>query len=331
MRNYREGHNPHAEEISAEAARERVWLRNQACHACRLSCKKCGVVKEGPFAHVVHDGPEYETGTMVGPNLLVHSLEGMLAIIQRCDDLGIDVISTGNVLGFLMEARELGHISLSDMDGIDLQWGAVEPALQMVERIAAREGFGALASQGVWAVSEALGPETARYAIHVKGMELAAHNVHLSPARALCYATAHRGACHLFGDNAAQQDLVAAVDSTGLCLFASKYTEGLLPGMDARLQAELLGAVTGEPWTAEDLRQVGERVITLEKCFNTREGFGREDDVLPDRFFEDELTWGRHAGAKLDRGAFEELLSEHYQARGWDPETSHPLEEMIHP
>jgi aldehyde:ferredoxin oxidoreductase len=328
VKNYREGSFEDIDAIGYKAARENTWVRNSACYCCRLSCKKSGVVRDGPHAHVVHDGPEYETGTMFGANLMIDDLGGVLKAITMGDDLGLDIISTGNVIGFLMEAYEKGHVDRAFLDGIDLTWGSVEATHAMIRKIAAREGVGALASQGVAAVSRQLGAHTAAYAIHVKGMELAAHNVQANPRRALCYATANRGACHLSGDDKHHQDFVAAMDSTGVCLFAASAGRPM-PGMSCGDTALLLEAITGEPWSEERFLAVGERTFALERMFNAREGFGPADDTLPERFFTEPLTVGKAEGAVLDRAAFQQSLTDWYAERGYDPERGVPTAETV--
>ncbi len=326
VRNYREGTYEDIANIGFQVSKKQVWVRNSACYQCRLSCKKSGAVRDGPYAHIVHDGPEYETGTMFGANLMIDDLGGMLKAITRGDDLGLDIISTGNVIGFLMEAYEKGHCDRDFLDGLDLQWGAVEPVHAMIEKIAARDGIGELAHRGVAAVSRELGSETAPYAIHVKGLELAAHNVQANPARALCYATANRGACHLSGDSKHHQDFVAAMDSTGMCLFAVS-AGAPMPGLRTADTALLLEAITGEEWDQERVLAVGERTFALERLFNAREGFGPADDTLPERFFTEPLTMGKQAGAVLDRAEFRQSLAAWYDERGYDPATAAPTAE----
>jgi aldehyde:ferredoxin oxidoreductase len=328
VKNYSEGSFEDIDVIGYKASRKDIWVRNSACYCCRLSCKKSGVVRDGPHAHVVHDGPEYETGTMFGANLMIDDLGGVLKAITQGDDLGLDIISAGNVIGFLMEAYEKGHVDQAFLDGLDLKWGSVEATHTMIEKIAACEGVGELASQGVAAVSRALGEHTASYAIHVKGMELAAHNVQANPKRGLCYATANRGACHLSGDTKHHQDFVAAMDSTGVCLFAVSAGRPM-PGMSAKDSALLLEAITGEAWDEERLMAVGERTFALERMFNAREGFGPADDTLPERFFTEAPTIGKAEGAVMDRAAFQQSLADWYAERGYDPERAAPTAETL--
>ncbi len=322
VKNFREGTFSEAHKIGGIAAEQNIWVRDLACYCCPLACKKVGVVRSGPYAGVYHDGPEYETGTMMGANLLIGDLSGLMKEIGELDDYGLDQISTGNVIGFLMEAYERGYIDRKFLDGIDLKWGDVEAALALIEKITYREGIGDLASRGVKAIASEVGRDSHEFAIHCKGQELAAHNVHANPPRAFCYATSNRGACHLSGDSLGHQNWSAMTDSTGHCLFASGgYGENGI--------VNLLGAITGQTWDFPSYISTGERIFNLEKCFNYREGFRRRDDALPDRFFEEPLTLGPAKGAALKREDFEKTLDDYYSERGWDPKTTRPSKEKL--
>lgn len=313
VKNYREGTFEKIAEIDAEAARKKIWLRDSACYCCPVACKKAGVVKTGSYAGVVHDSPEYETGTMLGANLMISNIEGVVRAIADSDDYGMDSISLGNVIGFLMEAYDRDYIDKAFLDGIDLKWGDVDATREMIERIAMREGIGDLASKGVKAIAETIGKSSASFAIHVKGQELAAWNVQANPGAGLGYATATRGACHLSGNDPASQNSKAMVDSLGLCSFVSNDH-----------MAAMMSAITGSEWSKEDLLAAGERIYTLEKMFNHREGFARQDDNLPERFFTDPLTMGPAKGAVLKKDQFEQALDKYYSDRGWDAKTSSP-------
>jgi aldehyde:ferredoxin oxidoreductase len=322
VRNYREGTFPEADKIGGDVARREVWVKNVACYCCPLACKKSGLT-HGKYGGIVHDGPEYEGGTMLGSNLLISDMAGLLKALYNLDDLGLDHISTGNVIGFLMEAYEKGLINQKFLDGIDLRWGSVGATLAMIDKIASRDGVGLLASQGVKALSRQIGQGSDKFAIHVKGHELAAHNIQANPPRALCYVTANRGACHLNGDNIAKQNTRAVQDSTGLCFFAA-----IEPALDEPT-LDLLSAITGLEYGKDEFTKKGERIFNLEKMFNYREGFRRVDDRLPDRFFEDAFTIGPKKGSVLNQGQFDAMLTQYYKDRGWDPDTTKPGESKL--
>ncbi len=223
VKNYREGTFKEIEKINTKAARTQIWKRDFACFSCQLACKKSGFAK-GAYGGVVHDGPEYETGTMLGANILVSDLAGLNKMISICDDYGIDIITTGGVLGFLMEAREKGMIDLDFLDGVDLKWGNVDASIQMIHKIVKREGIGKLAAEGVKALAENIGQGSEEFAIHVKGHELAAWNVNANAkSMMLTYGTANRGACHLNSSSPSRQNNNALQDSLGACSFAGRW------------------------------------------------------------------------------------------------------------
>jgi aldehyde:ferredoxin oxidoreductase len=139
---------------------------------------------------------------------------------------------------------------------------------------------------------------------------------------AITYTTASRGACHLNSSSAADQNDYAAVESLGVCLFA-------LDGFGRDGIRRLLSAITGIEWTEGEFLRAGERIYNLERAFNCREGFTRADDTLPDRFFEDPLTYGPHKGAVLKRDEYEKALSDYYKDRGWDLKTGKPAPEKL--
>jgi len=317
VKNYREGTFEDIDEIGYEAAKQKAWIRDFACYCCPLACKKSGVIKRGLYPGLVHDGPEYETGTMFGANLMISDFSGMMKPIYMGDDLGIDIISAGNVIGFLMEAYEKGLIDKNTMGGIDLRWGNVDAAIEMLKNISYRKGIGSISADGLKAIAEKIGESTETYAIHVKGHTLAAWNVHVDPGMGISYVTSNRGACHLNGRTAEGQNRTALIDSLGVCLFARR-------GFGEDGLRKLLNAVSGFNWSKEMYELAGERVFNLEKLFNLREGFDKEDDRLPERFYEEPLTKGEHKGSILKRSEFAKRLEKYYVKRGWNPDTSIP-------
>ncbi len=322
VKNFSEGTFLDVDKISGVAAEQRIWVRDFACFCCPLACKKSGAVRKGRYAGLVHDGPEYETGTMLGPNLMISELGAIMKAIFDVDDYGLDQISTGNVIGFLMEAYDKKLIDRSFLDGLDLTWGNADAVLELVRKIALREGIGDLASQGVKALSARIGGDSAKFAIHCKGHELAAWNPHNDKSLAVTYATANRGGCHMNDPTVKGQNNAAMMDSVGICVFA-------LDGFGKDGIRRFLSAITGVEWTEEIFQRAGERIYNLERAFNCREGFTREDDALPGRFFDEPLTVGPHKGAVLDRGEFQKMLTDYYRERGWDEKTGVPKPEKL--
>jgi len=325
VKNYREGTFKDIINYDGETSRQKIWKRNFACYTCNLSCKKSGVVSEGRFkGTIVHDSPEYETGTMLGANLLMTNINDVMKAIFDGDDYGLDIISLGNTIGFLMEAKEKGLIDKEFLDGIDLKWNDVDSVLQMIEKIAKRDGIGDLASKGVKALSKKIGKKSKEFAMHVKGHELAAWNVHVSPGTGISYATANRGACHLNGHSPKGQNSNALQDSLSMCFFATGKG-----GYDTKRLIDFVNTITEANWSEEDYYKTGERIFNLEKMMNFREGFNANDDELPERFYKEPLTLGEKKGAVLDPKEFAEKMHNYYVERGWDPKTSKPKPETL--
>lgn len=322
VKNYREGVFQQASKLSGIVARRKVWQRHEACFVCPLACKKSGIVPKGPYAGVVHEGPEFENGTMLGANLMVSDIGGLLKAIYMVDDLGLDAIAAGNVIGFLLEAVEKKMIDEQFTGDVDLRWGHVPGILDMLEKIAYRKGVGNTAANGVKFLADIIGQNSHKFAIHCKGHTFAAWNCHVLPKMALCYVTANRGACHLNGQSVPDQNNAALIDSTGVCLFAKE-------GYGMEMIYDIMETVSGRNWSATDYMKAGERIFNLEKSFNYREGFRRIDDQLPDRFFEDPLTRGPYKGAVLDRNQFDNILNDYYEYRGWNKETSRPTRSKL--
>jgi aldehyde:ferredoxin oxidoreductase len=323
VKNYSEGTYSEIEKIGTEANRTKIWKRDFACYSCQLACKKSGFAK-GAYGVQVHDGPEYETGTMLGANLMISDLNGLQKLIYDGDDYGLDIISVGNTTGFLMEAMERGHIDSSFLDGIDLRWGNVKASLELMRKIAYREGVGEIACRGVKELARIIGKGSDEYAIHVKGHELAAWNVPVnSSSWSITYATSNRGACHMNGGNSRRQDSACLRDSLGACSFASSWYR------DDVHYRHILSAITGLEWTEEEFNKTGTRIFTLEKMFNHREGFRRVDDSIPEKFFNNEFTYGEHKGAIVNRNEFNDNLDSYYESRGWNLITSRPEDDVL--
>jgi len=222
LRNWQEGSWPEgAVAISGQTIRETLWVADTHCFACPVGCGKVIEVKEGPYAGVSGEGPEYETVAGFGGNLLIDDLPALAAINTRCNRLGLDTISTSGVIAFATEAMERRLLSSEEVDapsewprpkgngapsewprpkgngGLRLAWGEPGPVLALVEQIAHRRGLGALLADGVRAAADRLGPGAQAFAVHVKGLELPYHDPRAFVDMALNYATAARGACHL--------------------------------------------------------------------------------------------------------------------------------------
>ena len=341
-RNFRSGVFEGIDKVNAMEQQRRV-LRKVTCHACPVSCGNITRAAEGPYRGIVTEGPEYETFWAFGAQCGNQDIDAIIAADRLCDELGLDTISTGNVIGFAMECAEKGLITSRDLEGLDLSFGNHSAMLEMVRRIARREGIGDFLAEGTLRAAQKIGKEALGLAMQVKGLELPAYDPRGAKAMGIEFATSPRGGCHerglvsreTFGapppidplavegkGGAAKevQDETAVLDSLGICVFPPHND-----GMDMADAAALLSAVLGQQVSEEDLWLAGERVWNLERLFNLREGFRRGHDTLPPRLLKEPMPAGPAAGHVVE---LDLLLADYYQVRGWDEEGVPTLEKL---
>jgi aldehyde:ferredoxin oxidoreductase len=325
-RNFQSGQFSAAEQVSGTAFREHEWVKDYACFGCPIACGKyTRALGDGKII----EGPEYETAFAMGPNCAIGEREAIIQLNWWCDEYGLDTISAGGVIGFLMEMFERGLIRASDLDGIEPRFGDCDSALALVEKMARVEGCGEWLAQGVAAIA-AEHPESQPFAMHVKGLEMPAYHPNAAKGTALAYAISERGACHLRGaplgelfsgaadplaiEGKAQlfrdhQADKAVWDSACLCYF---------PGYGMKLKElwQLCTAATGFDYpTVSDFERIGERISTLARLFNVREGLARAQDSLPARCLSQPMTGGPADGHVVELAP---MLDEYYRLMGWD-------------
>lgn len=321
IRNFQEERPEPANQLNPQQKPGQVRKREYSCFCCKLPCKKNGISKDAKTSLISY-GLKNKTGSMLGANLMIWDPVLLNRIIHLLDLYGLDIISSGNAIGFLMEAYERGLIDLDFLEGLDLGWGNSQAILQMLHRMGRMQGIGAFASKGVKYMAQQIGQGSEAFAVHIKGHELAAWNGTDSTGRlGLSYATCNRGACHMHGENPWQQDMLALRDSIGACSFASNWYKGDLA------YHHFMAAITGLQWDSEEFLKAGERIICLERLFNQREGFTRADDWLPERFFAP--APGQAEGAEAKREKFAQQLEDYYRLRGWDPLLASPTWEKL--
>jgi aldehyde:ferredoxin oxidoreductase len=324
-RNFQESHFDRAEAVSGERVAETILERVTACYSCSVACGR-----ETRAGGVKGHGPEYETLWAFGPDCGVSNLTAIARANYLCNQLGLDTISAGATIACAMELSAREYIRE------DIRFGDENAIVDLVRLMGYREGIGEALSEGSLRFARAAGYPG--LSMSVKGLELPGYDPRGLQGQGLEYATSVRGACHVYGnmvypevmgvpeklDPAVDegkagwvkhlQDLAAALDSAGLCLFTFR----VLAPAD---YAAMVAAVTGLPVIDETLLRAGERTWTLQKLFNLAAGLGREDDTLPPRLLRESRPGGEPAGETAGKGwRREPLLSEYYQARGWDRE-----------
>jgi len=308
--------------------------KDTTCLKCPVACGKQYSIAEGEFAGRRAKMPEYETIFALGPMLGIAHPESLILANDLCDLLGMDTISMGVTLAFVAEALERGWLDAKEL-GVQFGWGDWRGMLALVERTAAREGFGDRLAEGAWRLARQLHPEAPKAVYAVKGLELPAHSARALKGLSIGYATATRGGSHhdtrptpqyaqgfdrrgtkdkpAFA--ARSQHFTAVGDSLVMCRFTSERGFGLFVDEP---YAEMVRAVTGWDMTAEELERVGERIVNLERRFNVREGVRRADDRLPWKVMHEPIPDGPSAGMYCPPDELAAMLDEYYAIRGWD-------------
>lgn len=344
-RNYLQGTFENAAAIDGEAVKE-ASIKHESCYRCPVACKPHTKVESGEYAGYETEGPEYETLFSFGSNLGNANLGSIIAANKLCQLYGLDTISTGNAIGFAMECFERGILVKEDTDGIELKFGNHQALIQLIKKIAFREGFGNFLADGIKRAAKKLGKEAQNYAMEVKGLEMSGYDPRGAMGMGIEYATAPRGGCHQRGlivqetfglppfiDRFStegkgelvkmKQDEVAVQDALGFCVFVSRGDPMGIPEF-----AEMFTMATGISMTTVDLLKAGERIWNVERLYNLREGYTKKDDYLPKRFLEQPMSEGPSRGHVVE---LDQLLKDYYKRRGWDEDgkiTHEKLEEL---
>jgi aldehyde:ferredoxin oxidoreductase len=319
--NFQLGEFESADKISGERLRDEFLTKRGACWSCPIGCKR--VTQTGKEKG---EGPEYETIYALGSSLGIDDFETVIEANYLCNRLGLDTISCGATIACAMELAQRGALDT------DLAFGRADLLLKTVADVAYRRDLGDQLAEGSKRLSARYGmPETS---MQVKGLEFPAYDPRGMQGQGLLYATSNRGACHLRGNMLGpellgapkmldrhapsgkagilivMQHTNAVIDSIGLCKFVN-----FAIGDD--FFARLMTSVTGHEYEVQDLQLAGERIWNLERLYNNKAGFTREDDNLPPRFLDEPLQEGGSAGQVVH---LDEMLAEYYRFRSWTPE-----------
>jgi len=362
-KNFQDGYIPDAYKLSGEYIAENFLEHPEACSSCVFHCGRFSRIREGKYAGTHTAGPEYETVSALGGRCGITDTAAVVRGGELVNLYGLDSISTGSAISFAMECFEEGILTEKDTDGLDLRWGNAEAMLEMIRRIAHREGLGDLLAHGVKYAAKKLGRGADAFAVQAKGLEQSEADVRARFSYALAFAVNPRGPDHLMSEvlmeagytpevrelaarisgvsaeeatNTQQikgkanmvawsEDIYAASDSLGICAFATtwSYTRVNFDNM-----AEMFESATGVPLSAAVLQTDMQRVINLERCFNVREGFRREDDTLPPRMFEAPRV-NPPTGDLLTKEKLAAMIDDYYTLRGWDIKTGIPHPETL--
>ncbi|MBD3228355.1 MAG: aldehyde ferredoxin oxidoreductase [Candidatus Lokiarchaeota archaeon] len=319
IENHQKGHDERCKQISGERLKQQFFVKKEACYGCPIACGR-----KTKTDLMSGKGPEYESLWALGPECGIFDLEYITNANYYCNLLGLDTISTGVTIACEMELNQRG------LSNSGINFGDKDKLIDIIEKIAKKEDYGTDLAEGSYRLARKRGGK--KFAMQVKKMELPAYDPRGAFGHALGYATSNRGACHLRGNMIGievlgvpkivdrfstmskgnilkiVQDQAAFIDSLVTCKFMNFSV-----AMDH--MARFMTAVTGVDYSIADLMEVGERIFNLERLYNSKLGFTRKEDTLPERFLKEPLKEGASSGKIVD---LELLLDEYYLARGWD-------------
>jgi len=336
---YRSAQYEDLAKVSAEALRRDHVVKAKACYNCNVYCSRYNYT-----SYSEGEGPEYEAQAGFTVKCGNSDLELGVHISNLVNRLGLDCISTAEVIAWLMECRHEGVISDGDVDGIDLSWGSREALLRLPDLIAHRSGIGRLLAEGTKRAAETFGAQARRLTAEVKGLELFSADPRGIKGYALMNAVNSRGGDHYRGEpmieltgdedlafrrvgnrNAAHRlsedgkgALVNYAEHLGLLsdsMTICKNISCCMDVVDFELAAEAYSGLSGHDVSAKELWETCSQVSQVEREFNLREGLSPEEDTLPARFIDRPIPDGPSQGTTVD---IRRLVKDYYAEKGWE-------------
>jgi aldehyde:ferredoxin oxidoreductase len=351
-RNWESGAFEGFEALTGEVMSDTILKERDTCYACVVRCKR--VVETEWRGHKVdphYGGPEYETLATLGSYCGIDDLDAVAYANQLCNMYGLDTISCGATIAFAMDCFEKGLITAENTGGVELRFGHAEAMVQMVEQIARRQGFGDVLAEGTARAAQRIGKGAAELAVVVKNHDLPAHMPEVKRSLGLVYAVNPFGADHQSsehdpayeGDYESYRARMAAMgllepqpeySLTPEKIRFALYTEQFYSLMDSinvcqfvygpawhlygpNQLVEMARAVTGWDVSLWELMKVGERRLNMMRAFNAREGFTRDQDVLPPKVARPKKG-GTSDGMFVAPEELERAKDLYYAMCGWD-------------
>jgi len=341
-------------QVSGEILALKNNLKVRGCFSCVVPCSRVFAYTKSNDVYSISEGLEYEALAGMTVRIGNKELYKGLEAVELLNDLGMDAISTSEVISWAMELYNRGMIGEAETGGLRLNWGDMDSVIELIKQIAYRKGFGEILSEGVAKAAEKLG-KGRDLAFHVKGLEMIQADPRALKGYGLGFAVASRGADHLrsepfielsdnpeigrkmFGEPEATlrlgtkgkgflvsyyENICALVDSLEVCKNLAENMDILGYGDISRL----LESVTGMEFSPDDVKAIGERIVNLERAYIVKEGIRRKDDTLPKRFLKEPMSVGASKGHIIE---LEKMLDEYYTVRGWDPKTGIPRESTL--
>lgn len=347
------------EEVDDKTLAKKFFTKSNSCFACPIGCIQSYEVKEGPYRGTRGTKMPEGCTSSCGPTCGNAYAPSLFKINNLANEYGMDILDLGLTLSIAMDWYEHGIIGREDTDGIPLNWGNHQSMVKMIPKIAKREGFGNLLADGVVKASQKLGKNAENYVSHCKGMVFGGVDPRALKGAALCWATATRGCDHLRGgvliefprrgkpaippEEALErfgskevltptsytkavpanfyQDVYTIADSLEVCKFITAHNGH---GITLEDMADMFYAVTGVKMDTLEMRNIADRIFTLERAFLVREGITKKDDFLKGKWVKGPVPNGPFEGTTIEETKWGKMLNEYYQTRGWDPKTGIP-------
>jgi aldehyde:ferredoxin oxidoreductase len=344
-RNYTNAHFEGADKVSGEVLNEKFLAKIIGCSSCAMRCEHEVIVPEGPYKGTM-TRMEYETLWALGPYCGIDRLDAIIKGMELCNYYGMDAISAGVIVGFAMDCYENGILSQAELGVAEAQFGNAEALIQLLEKMGKREGIGDVLAEGVRIAGQKIDKGAEKLAQHIKGLEVTGYDLRCLKTAALGFAVSFRGADHnrhgayafdvkgkvdrLKAEKGRgkmvrdMEDTYALIDSFIVCKFSRGTYYKEMPDM-----AKLYSLVTGYDMTPEELKKAGERINTVARLINIREGLGRKDDTLPWKVMNMPIPDdGPVKGAVVTQEELDLLLDDYYASRGWTLEGVPTIEKL---
>ena len=362
VKNFQEGSIENIEKLTGTYLVEGGFLKRKiSCFSCPVACHRFVTLDSGKYKGTYTGGPEYETLSALGGGCGSTDTAGIIKANELCNILGMDTISTGNCIQWLMECNQRNVITGQETDGLDLSWGNSETVIELVKKIACREGIGDLLAKGLREASEELGKDSYKWAIQARGLEQSRVETRSAFGYALAFAINSRGPDHLNteclaefgGDREAirviknitgsesyayphttdkrgeivrwHEDIYGASDCTGICAFPTTAQFWI----DEEDMASLYSSTTGIELDSKAVMEAGRRIITLERLYNAILGHTRENDILPYRLMNEEQKDAMHKNAINSKENLDIMKDEYFSLHNWDLKTGWPTRKVL--
>ena len=344
VKNYTTNVYPEHEQMNGQYLRTHFRVKSKPCYRCRLAHVKEVTVTEGPYRGFVGEEPEYEQLAAWGPQIGNTDLGAVVMLTREVDRLGMDCNEASWCVGWAMECFEKGVFTREESEGLDLTWGNVEAAKELLNRIAGREGYlGSLLADGVMRASGRVGGDAADWAIYGgKGATPRGHDhrARWSELFDTCLSNTSTLECTWGAYPTQMVDMPPVNDPfsseelptlhakfNGLRLFDDCVGTCRLCAAHPKMVLDCFNAVTGWSWSLDDVFALGKRIVNLLRVFNLRHGL-RPEDERPSKRYGSVPVDGPAKGKDI-MAKWPAMVQSYYRLMGWDEKTGKPLPETL--